>query len=74
MQIHNIDLHYHAGQERQAGVTLTEYIDYAQKTARKILGITDHYHLYPKFPLKLYRGKFWQLNFKCSINLFLFAA
>jgi histidinol phosphatase-like PHP family hydrolase len=46
MQIHNIDLHYHAGQERQAGVTLTEYIDYAQKTARKILGITDHYHLY----------------------------
>ncbi|NMA95878.1 MAG: hypothetical protein GX974_07550 [Clostridiales bacterium] len=46
MFIHNVDLHFHAGQERQPDVTLGQYFDYAQKTGRKILGVTDHYGLY----------------------------
>ncbi|HHV96028.1 MAG TPA: hypothetical protein GXX37_06080 [Clostridiaceae bacterium] len=46
MEIYNIDLHYHAGQERQPGLTLKDYIQYAKTTGRKILGITDHIGLY----------------------------
>ena len=46
MDIFNIDLHYHAGLERDEGVSLRDYLEYAQMTGRKILGITDHYDLY----------------------------
>lgn len=46
MQIHNVDLHYHAGQERQTDVSLFSYLEYAQNTGRRILGVTDHYSLY----------------------------
>ena len=46
INIYNVDLHYHAGKERQDGVSLYDYLDYAQKTDRRILGLTDHYGLY----------------------------
>lgn len=42
MHIHNIDLHYHAGQERAEGVSLADHLNHARLTGRKILGITDH--------------------------------
>jgi hypothetical protein len=46
MDIHNIDLHYHAGQERDPGTSLADYLDHAVVTARRVVGITDHYGLY----------------------------
>lgn len=46
MQIYQIDLHYHAGQERGDGKSLMEYVDFACKTGRKVLGVTDHISLY----------------------------
>ncbi len=46
LSIHNVDLHYHAGQERQAGVSLSAYLEHATVTGRRLLGITDHYGLY----------------------------
>jgi len=49
--IHNIDLHYHAGQERQQGTTLEGYLDHAALTGRIILGITDHLEKYIGNPL-----------------------
>lgn len=46
MQIYQIDLHYHAGQERGDGKTLWDYVNFAYKTGRKVLGVTDHIGLY----------------------------
>ncbi len=46
INIFNVDLHYHAGKERQDGVSLSDYLDYAAKTGRRILGLTDHYGLF----------------------------
>lgn len=46
MHIHNVDLHYHVGQERDAGTTASDYLDHAVATGRRILGVTDHYGLY----------------------------
>jgi len=46
MHIHNIDLHYHAGQERGEGVSLEDHLVHARLTGRKILGVTDHLDLY----------------------------
>ncbi|MFN2131176.1 MAG: hypothetical protein ACK2VD_11670 [Anaerolineae bacterium] len=48
---HNIDLHYHAGQERQAGTTLGGYLDHAVMTGRVVLGVTDHLEKYIGSPL-----------------------
>jgi hypothetical protein len=48
---HNIDLHYHAGQERQAGTTLDGYLDHAAMTGRVVLGVTDHLEKYIGSPL-----------------------
>jgi histidinol phosphatase-like PHP family hydrolase len=42
MHVFEIDLHYHAGQERRENKSLRDYIDFAHMTGRKILGITDH--------------------------------
>ena len=42
MYIHNIDLHYHAGQERAEGFSLADHLIHARLTGRKILGLTDH--------------------------------
>ena len=44
--IHTIDLHYHAGLERQPGLTLYDYLEHAQVTGRRVLGLTDHYNKY----------------------------
>ena len=44
--IHAIDLHYHAGLERQAGLSLGDYLEHAVMTGRRVLGITDHLDLY----------------------------
>ena len=46
MKIHQIDLHYHAGRERENGKSLREYLLFARATGRKILGITDHANLF----------------------------
>lgn len=43
---HNIDLHYHAGQERQPGTTLEGYLEHAAMTGRVVLGVTDHLEKY----------------------------
>ncbi len=42
MQIYEIDLHYHAGTERDRGKTLRDYLEFARLSGRRILGITDH--------------------------------
>jgi hypothetical protein len=49
--VHNIDLHYHAGQERQPGTTLEAYLDHAVVTGRVVLGLTDHLEKYIGSPL-----------------------
>ena len=46
LHIHNIDLHYHAGQERRSGLTLRDHLEYARESGRKVVGVTDHYGLY----------------------------
>ena len=46
LSIHNLDFHYHAGQERPSGVSLKDYLDHAQITGRKLVGVTDHLGLY----------------------------
>ena len=51
LYIHNIDLHYHAGQERQPGTTLEGYLEHAAMTGRRILGLTDHLEKYIGVPL-----------------------
>jgi len=48
---HNVDLHYHAGQERQPGTTLEGYLDHAVMTGRIVLGVTDHLEKYIGSPL-----------------------
>ncbi|MBN1583251.1 MAG: hypothetical protein JXA89_21255 [Anaerolineae bacterium] len=51
LYIHTIDLHYHAGQERQSGTTLEGYLEHAVMTGRRILGLTDHLEKYIGVPL-----------------------
>jgi hypothetical protein len=46
LYVHNIDLHYHAGQERQPGTTLEGYLEHAVMTGRVVLGLTDHLERY----------------------------
>jgi histidinol phosphatase-like PHP family hydrolase len=48
--VHNIDLHYHAGQERQPGTTLEGYLEHAVMTGRVVLGLTDHLEKYVGSP------------------------
>ncbi|MBN1640137.1 MAG: hypothetical protein JXA09_02785 [Anaerolineae bacterium] len=51
LYVHNIDLHYHAGQERQAGTTLEGYLEHAVMSGRVVLGLTDHLEKYIGVPL-----------------------
>lgn len=51
LYVHNIDLHYHAGQERQPDTTLEGYLGHAVMTGRRILGLTDHLEKYIGDPL-----------------------
>jgi histidinol phosphatase-like PHP family hydrolase len=46
LYVHNIDLHYHAEQERQPGTTLAGHLDHAVVTGRVVLGVTDHLERY----------------------------
>lgn len=46
MQIFEVDLHYHAGQERTELRSLRDHLVHARATRRKILGLTDHFGLY----------------------------
>lgn len=46
LEIHNIDLHYHAGTERSDGCSLDDYLEYAALTGRVIIGVTDHFGRY----------------------------
>jgi len=51
LHVHNIDFHYHAGQERQSSTTLKGYLEHAEMTGRIILGLTDHLEKYIGDPL-----------------------
>ena len=51
LYIYSIDLHYHAGQERQPGTTLEGYLEHAVITGRVVLGVTDHLERYIGSPL-----------------------
>jgi hypothetical protein len=51
LQPHNVDLHYHAGQERQPGTSLSGYLEHAAVTGRIVLGVTDHLEKYIGSPL-----------------------
>lgn len=42
MLLSEIDLHYHAGMERQGGASLADYLDHAVATGRRFIGLTDH--------------------------------
>jgi hypothetical protein len=53
LHIHNIDFHYHAGQERQPGTTLSGYLEHAVMTGRIVCGVTDHLERYIGDPLLL---------------------
>lgn len=46
MQIHNLDFHYHAGQERQPNTTLADYFAHAIDTGRCVVAFTDHTEAY----------------------------
>ncbi len=46
MNVHNIDLQYHAGLERQGELTLDDYLTHARLTGRQVLGLTDHLGIY----------------------------
>ncbi|MBS3821697.1 MAG: hypothetical protein KGY81_08045 [Phycisphaerae bacterium] len=46
LDIHNIDLHYHAGSERSGESSLWDYLEHARMTGRTILGVTDHMERY----------------------------
>jgi hypothetical protein len=50
LYVHNIDLHYHAGQERPAGTTLAGHLEHATLTGRTVLGCTDHLERYLCLP------------------------
>lgn len=59
LHIHNIDLHYHAGQERPPDTTLAGHLEHAAMTGRVVLGLTDHLERYlspprPSDPPPLY--------------------
>ena len=45
LQMHEMDFHYHAGQERN-NKTLREHLVHAAATGRKVVGLTDHYGRY----------------------------
>ena len=42
MPVHTVDLHYHAGMEREPGCSIAHHLHFAQATGRRILGVTDH--------------------------------
>jgi hypothetical protein len=46
LHVHNVDLHYHAGQERPPGTTLAGHLEHAAWTGRLVLGLTDHLERY----------------------------
>jgi hypothetical protein len=46
LYVHNIDLHYHAGQERPPDTTLAGHLEHAVWTGRTVLGLTDHLERY----------------------------
>lgn len=50
LPIHSVDLHYHAGQERQPGRTLGDYLAHAVMTGRMVVGLTDHLERYIGVP------------------------
>jgi histidinol phosphatase-like PHP family hydrolase len=41
-----VDLHLHAGVERPAALSLAAYVDLAEKTGRRVVGLTDHWWIY----------------------------
>ncbi len=40
--LHTVDLHYHAGMEREPGCSIADHLRHAQVTGRRIVGVTDH--------------------------------
>lgn len=54
LEIHQMDFHYHAGQER-GEKTLREHLEHAAITGRSIVGLTDHFNKY--LPTEIPKGK-----------------
>jgi hypothetical protein len=46
LSLTNVDLHFHAGCERHANTSMDDYLDFAYKTGRIVIGVTDHFGLY----------------------------
>jgi len=44
--ISEIDLHFHAGAEREPGGSMRDHIEFAVRSNRKVLGVLDHLGLY----------------------------
>jgi len=42
----NVDLHFHAGHERQPDTSMEDYLEFASMTGRAVLGVTDHFGYY----------------------------
>ena len=43
LRLCDIDLHYHAGRERTNGLSLEDYVSYAETSGRRVLGVVDHW-------------------------------
>ena len=43
LELHHIDLHFHAGTERPEDASLEDFILAAKRSGRKVVGITDHF-------------------------------
>ena len=50
MHVHNLDFHYHAGQERPPGTSVRDFVEHARVTGRLVLGLTDHLDFYVDSP------------------------
>ncbi len=43
LQLHHIDLHFHAGTERPDDATLEDFLLAAKRSGRRVVGVTDHF-------------------------------
>jgi histidinol phosphatase-like PHP family hydrolase len=46
LQLHQIDLHYHSGTERNSQHSVDDYLGFAVASGRKVIGVTDHWGRY----------------------------
>jgi hypothetical protein len=59
LELYNVDLHFHAGTERQPEYSAHDFVRFAAETGRRIVGLTDHWGRYlgmSQKPLNHYPG------------------